>query len=1189
MGIKEQLQKLSEDELRKKIIIPLLKVTNFEHIKDLCGPNESGKDILYVRRDLLSSTYITGAVLLKNEKDITKSGKSDIRKIADQAREAITNPIPDPLDPHKETNIREIYVITSFDIAMEAMKHIHTTLNNSQLYLKFINGDQLEQQITKIIGSRRYSFTPDSFGEFCKKQIEISGKKKISIPSISVIQVSEGKNIEPKLAKINQIVQSKKYFENKDVILASFKDRELRFYFLGKLSKKFADLREIEFLLEEVVKDERPFDLFKILKESISDKNNGFIINFLQKHYKGLERKPDDLFQRESLKIVKKIIEQYPNIVDDAFTSVKQVLTLRGKEYEEFGSKQKYDIERKLIAELLEKVFSVYKEQNDKNRTKEIVKSIDKHFNLVGDDGEFVMYTPNNIFKILKDYIDIDFGENFKEITRILINQYSQQGRKYKITYNGWELMGGTTSVSGYNYKVFDRHFILYSLKPAIENYHKKNKKKTWDFIVNNCITKTKKVSRNYPDFLNRAVLPIVLERYADSNKKTSDEAFEILKEFILSRKGIPHKSELIYQELRSGFSDDKKWQLIKVSIDKDKIPVNPFVEQITLELAKKEGWEKPKKILRDWIKNPDYYQRGGFFERNVVVNISQSLDVSLNEGVEMFKDFIKGNYFLKKMGHFDTFDVARLLNKIVNKDVKTGLKILKNLSQKSELTVNEQILLCSSLTSKSNAKEEDEKVLMKIYKEFLNLFLNSLGNDIKKIERKITHSQSRGEIVEFADTLAKHKKIPEAMRIVRIFINDSDPCTPRRKDPDDPEGKYDGHKRIKQGEDMNTITTVRGRCAWTLMDCSVLAGRDYTEEVINLVEKLTKDKNYYIQLMSCYSLSQLARNRLTVIPDNREELFLNKNKEKGLKMAKRIEKISFNLLEKFSQLEDSKPRDVSMKALLRVFDHIRALNQKEALKLMEKIAECGEKVIAEASSLFIYYAEIRKQRDNFKNWKWKMPGLYDDLENFDEKVFQKLLKDVLKKENPEINSQFAWQFWKLTKESIPDKADIKKTIEYSKAFEISIKYLNILANNYNHQTFENTYYFIQENIDKRFEDCYKLWRKCLEEEKSIIIKEFIKKGKTYEAYWWPFYYNGEILMVIKQKGGDKKFLSSLEFLSGYPKELIIGEIDEAVKTLRDLPIKYDQQVEKIFNKLIVRNPNFYDEKKVWERSKAKS
>ncbi len=926
------------------------------------------------------------------------------------------------------------------------------------------------------------------------------------------------------------------------------------------------------------------FDIFKIFESNLHNrKNRVYILKFIRENLLGFRRFfRSDFFEMGVVKIMNGVIEQDKTLLNEAFEIVKELLKRYENEYFYLKSNQDSEWRRGEICKLLKKIY----ENSDESLKNRIYELITNHFNLIADDSEFSYYTPEVVFKILENCLTDGwnkFEKRFIELSKILAEQYEKFYKRFgkKTKFKGWELMGGVTTSWGHDYKVIDRHFIRFTLKPALGKYYKTNKKRCWSFVMGECISTTNRVSRKGPDFLNRASVSIILDRYRNRNAKVSNKAFRILKEFILSWKGIPHKSDLIYQELRGDFSDDKKWKLVKISIDKYKLPINSFVEQIVLELAKKRH-KKSKEILRGWIRDPKYYKRG-IFERNVIVNISQFLDVSFNEGVEMFKDFINGDYFLKKMDYFNAFEAARVLNKIIDRNFNTGLEILETLSQKLKLTDNEQILLCSSLTDKDDSKQENKKVLIKIYEEFLGPFLDSLDNDIKKIEKRITRPQSREAIVEFADALVKHQKIPEAMRIVRLFVNDSDPCTPEKVDSEDLKGEYDKHKQIEQGEDTLTINTVRGRCAWVLMNCAVLAGRDHIEEIINLTEKLTKDKNYYIQWMSCHSLSQLARNRLTIMPENKKELFFNKDREKALKMAKRVEKIAFELLEKFSKL-GPKPRDVLMRALLKVFDHIRGLNQKDARLLLKKISKCGEKVFSEAAPLFIYFAEFRQK--DFKNWKWQMPELYDDLENFDNKEFQKFLENILKKRNSKINSHFAWRFWKLTKESVSDKADIKNVVKYSEAFEISDRYLNILSDSYDHQTFKNIYYFIRENVDKRFKECYKLWRKCLAKEKPVMEK-LIKEEKIYETSWWPFYHNDEILTIIKQKAGNKEFLNSFEFLLNYPNEANIGDIKNVVEVLQSLPSKYNQRVEKIFEMLIDRDPNFYDIKESWvEREK---
>ncbi len=83
-----------------------------------------------------------------------------------------------------------------------------------------------------------------------------------------------------------------------------------------------------------------------------------------------------------------------------------------------------------------------------------------------------------------------------------------------------------------------------------------------WDFIKKNCIISTQNVSKERPDFLNRAAIPFVLNEYRRGNP----EALQILKEFLLSKRKVPDKAELIYQDLKAGeFTDNQKWNLVKI------------------------------------------------------------------------------------------------------------------------------------------------------------------------------------------------------------------------------------------------------------------------------------------------------------------------------------------------------------------------------------------------------------------------------------------------------------------------------------------------------------------------------------------------------------------------------------------------------------------------------------------------
>jgi len=168
MGIKEQLQSLSEDNLRQKILMPLLFALGCSDIRDNCGSSEYGKDIIYLCRDHFLREKIWGAALIKKS-EINKNGLDNIhRQISDAINQFI-----DPDDPRSETQIHEILIITPRRITTEALKYIHDQSGKNFQNIHFINGYRLEFLINQIISeynakkSTSYVFSIDTFGNIC--------------------------------------------------------------------------------------------------------------------------------------------------------------------------------------------------------------------------------------------------------------------------------------------------------------------------------------------------------------------------------------------------------------------------------------------------------------------------------------------------------------------------------------------------------------------------------------------------------------------------------------------------------------------------------------------------------------------------------------------------------------------------------------------------------------------------------------------------------------------------------------------------------------------------------------------------------------------------------------------------------------------------------------------------------------
>ncbi len=150
MSVKDKFQTLSEDDLRQKIIMPLLFVLGCQDVRDNCGPAEYGKDILYLCRDHFLREKVWGAVLIKKE-DINKSSLDNIhRQISDAINQFI-----DPDDPRNKIQLHEILVITSRSI----MNWTHFTRAGAQKVIdRFVALGILQAREAKGAYDRTYIY-----------------------------------------------------------------------------------------------------------------------------------------------------------------------------------------------------------------------------------------------------------------------------------------------------------------------------------------------------------------------------------------------------------------------------------------------------------------------------------------------------------------------------------------------------------------------------------------------------------------------------------------------------------------------------------------------------------------------------------------------------------------------------------------------------------------------------------------------------------------------------------------------------------------------------------------------------------------------------------------------------------------------------------------------------------------------
>lgn len=923
------------------------------------------------------------------------------------------------------------------------------------------------------------------------------------------------------------------------------------------------------------------FGIFHVFENNLdSDKNKKYVISYIRKNVKdirGFYR--SDFFNVNVVKIITKIIESdYENkYLADAFNIIKDLITINKKEffYLKDRGHDRGKWEKEEICKLLYKIYN----HADTDLKAKVFNLIITSFNITEDEGEFSHYAPKAVYEILQKWLNEDLTNRLPKLTNVISDQYNLYNLFYKklskkIEFKGWEHIGGITTYWGNDYRVSDRHFIIHLLAPAIKKFYDYDSDKAWRFIKSKCISKKANISKTRPDFLNRSVYEIVLNRYFSDDKNISKEAFEILKEFICSRKGIPPKTDLIYQAIINfNIPDNKKWKLVELTTRKSNVPINPFVERIVTNLAQKDH-QKAKAELIKWFSEPKYYSNQFILGTDSVTSIRTLLETKTDLAIDLFRKLITtDNVRSGNSDHFSAFDIAGLLNDIVKMDYAKGLSILRSLEAERDLSKDQQIIYAFSMFDYHGKDESDDpKLLTDIYNDVVDPFLNTFGNDVNLIFKRLSYDTCREAFVQFATRLTAKKKISEALRIIRIFVSDPDPHLPGT-DPKDKNDEFNEHKKIENGEEPITITSVRGQCGWALMKCAVLAGREQIPEIINLAGKLANDENYYVIHMACYVLSQLARNRLSVLPTDSQTLFFNDNKVKALAMAKEVENITFRLFNRF--LTWPVPVQKSMtKSVLSVFEHIRALNESEALKLVTNLVKCPKEIINEAAPLFIYFAEFRKEA--YKKWRFSAPGLYDDLgpDKYDSRKFKKILIETIEaiqKQDTDAYFRFAAVFEHMIRDNAGNTKKDRKTTK------MVLYYFDLLTNVYSHNVFDLIYQVVKDKIAKKEENFnvwYSLYFKCLQIEKEFYDKNFVP-GITTDMYWWPSFLNSDILELIYQRGKKEKFIKAAEIIFSFPKELEVHENDNIIATLKTFP-QTDTRVLNIFQRLFERNPSKY-------------
>jgi len=142
------LRSLSEDEFRDRVVRPLFLRSGFTDGRDLCGPNEHGKDAIFIDIDQLGFKSITALQTKKGHLNLAAKAASNLIEATTQLKTALDSSITITATREKRRPNRVI-LCASGKINDAAKQHILDEVKNPNI--QFMDVDDLIPKLDKIL------------------------------------------------------------------------------------------------------------------------------------------------------------------------------------------------------------------------------------------------------------------------------------------------------------------------------------------------------------------------------------------------------------------------------------------------------------------------------------------------------------------------------------------------------------------------------------------------------------------------------------------------------------------------------------------------------------------------------------------------------------------------------------------------------------------------------------------------------------------------------------------------------------------------------------------------------------------------------------------------------------------------------------------------------------------------------
>lgn len=937
---------------------------------------------------------------------------------------------------------------------------------------------------------------------------------------------------------IKDFLKSEKEFAKLDdskYLTPITKRRRSIFYIADKLKENDFRLESIDFFIKKVLLKQDyaliAMDLVeKKWKEGLA--STDYLLEFILENYNKLYL---DFNMGKAIEIMKEIVENKysPDLENKILKFLEDILgplTL-----EVFGRREKRSwYEEQEILTLIDELF---RKTTDKKR---IIDFIFSHYDFTGGYFELLMETPPQIYDIIIDYINLDFENNFEMILE-KVNEQFKQAYKSICNYKGYEVFGGVTSGEGSDFYVTEKGIVRFLFKPLFEKFYQDESEKSWQFFKKRILDKEPiGASPETPLFLKRSLIHILLKRVVNKqiSIKGRNEAFSYLVNILQIKDGLPRTSNIIFQEIRDKedifqeMDSQKIMRMIKIDCFKYKredydagTPKNIFTYSVLLKLVKK-NYSPARDFLIELFENDNFIKRDEDLQILEMLSKYEIPKFDPDFIVEVFEK-INIKEFIEDSDEFDCYHKGKILIDILREDWKEGKDRIKKIidsflkgKSPSKKALNfvqacldwpkkediyyffnpparKEMLGLWKLNSSSSLLFVRSMlpitigIIMNINKgvvRIYDIFKEYLEN--KKIFRKTFQNSSeiRGKFADLGRQLAIEREFDKAKRIVELCIDDPDPET--SNDDDD----FNYHLKIKKGEGVIIISTVRGQVPWILKVFAVSNkpeliryALEKTEILLDLDGQLTEKLGYpepdlYVRMEALIPLMELAR------LSRRKKL---NELEQGL--GDKVKELAFGVLESIEKEyeSDEKVSKDFLNFLYAVFVKIPDVNTEEAKRIVDFFMKFKNEHIG---TLLWFLAEFRDES-------------YPEVP-FDSTYFKEKLEEICRTRNP-FRKRVVSDFWGMLKGCPPYGGYDFDRVE---------KYWKLFFEKYQKDVYRFLYYALEISLQKP--DKYEEHKELLK--KAITTEIEYYKNNEKKAYLWE---PGPVIFEILKNRNPDDFL----------------------------------------------------------------